>query len=260
MSLDFDNSRLIDSPLSALVWINQSLRSNDSTNSTDADYLLRPVNFMYYELASLTSGLPDDELFASLNHYLFDTKKFQIAAVPVLLDEILADRRGCYSAIALLYMHLGCRLGLKIDFLRWPNRAILKWECQGRSRYVNLEECGRFLTEDELLNILNNERKDSIASLSLQESVVQYLTYLSFYYRQYADTDRLHKTFGMILSFEPDNMRILAERALLRRDLGLLKDALQDMKRYFSFNEKVNSNSDLALVYEELKSRVSPPL
>ena len=258
---------IIDSPLSALVAIDLELNSSDHATSADSsrsDQLNRLINFMYYDLASQADGRSDEEAFLSLNQYLFYTKKFHIAAAPVLLSDILQARRGCYSAIALLYIHLGRKLGLKIDFVRWPQRAILKWECQGKSHYVDLEQCGKILSEDDLLASFNQQfeapqpNRYQVDSLTPHEAVMQYLAYLSGHFLHRGEREKLHMTLGLILSIEPENARFLAERALLRRELGLAKDALHDMKRYFSFTEKMHSNSELVLVYEELLRSTSP--
>ncbi len=264
MTLDFG-----DSPLNALIAIDLEIASSAvplAQRGSRADHLNRLVNFMFYELASKTNGQTPDDIFLTLNEYFFRFKNFRIDASPVLLDEILKKRCGCYSAVALLYIYLSRRLGLKVDFVRWPQRAILKWQCKGKSRYLDLEQCGQVLTEDELLAVLNERlespklNRDQVESLTHHEAVIQYLTYLSFFYRRTGDREKLHTTFCLILSLEPENARFLAERALLRRELGLVKDALHDMKRYFAFTEKVSASSDLVLAYEELKTLVTSPV
>jgi len=238
-----------EASLTALVSIDSVLRMTDST-----DHLVRSVNFMYYELASQCEGRSSDDVFTTLNDFFFHNKKFRVAGTPVLLSHVVETRTGCGAALALLYIHLGQQLGLKLELVHWPLHSIVKWECQGKCNYVDLGENGKVLSEDELLQMINRH-KDQVQSLTTRDAVLQYLTYLTFYYRQEGELESLHKALCIILTIEPENMRYLAERALLRREMGLIKDALQDMKRYFSFNDEGSVRHELIHIYEELKSR-----
>jgi regulator of sirC expression with transglutaminase-like and TPR domain len=56
----------------------------------------------------------------------------------------------------------------------------------------------------------------------------------------------------LILQFEPENTRYLAERALLRKEMGLAKEALVDFKRYFSFTDKSMAPITVQQAHDEL--------
>lgn len=243
-----DVSLATTSPLQALLSIDSQISQEIPTDSS-----LRQINFMSYELATLCLNKSDEEVYEALNYFFFTTKNFRVHPAHFLLHEILEERKGCGIALALLYMHLAGSLGLKLELIHRPLHTILKWSREGRSSFIDLEACGRLLTEDQLLLIVN-KHKDQVQCLSMSEALVQYLSYISMNCRNRQDKTSLHKTLDMILRLEPENTRFLAERALLRKELGMLREALCDLKRYFSFTEMSVASQELISAYEELKN------
>jgi regulator of sirC expression with transglutaminase-like and TPR domain len=231
-------------PLQALNLVNNDLSGGESQDAS-----LRAVNFMSYELATLCDNKTDEEVFQILNNFFFQIKNFKISTSPFLLDSVLNERNGCGIAVALLYLHLARTLDLDVHLVHWPLHTILKWENQGSAQFLDLSQGGRFLSADEILEIVNIH-KEQVRTLSMSESLVQYLTYISMNYRQSQELEQLHKVLNLILKIEPENTRHLSERALLRRDLGLHKEALCDLKRFFSFIDKNSASPQLVETYE----------
>lgn len=227
--------------------------SSKLSNEESHDGYLRAFNFMSYELATLCDHQSDNEVLETLNNFFFTNKKFKLSPSPILLKSILTERAGCGIALAFMYMHLAKCIGLELQLIHWPLHAILKWERGGKSDFIDLEQQGRRLSEDELLTMVN-KHKEQVRTLSLNESIVQYLAYISTHYRQLSENELLHKTLGLILKIEPENTRYLAERALLRRKMGLGKEALSDLKRYFSFTDRDLAPQSLIHAYDELVS------
>ncbi len=233
-------------PLQILIKVNTDLGADDGHDSC-----LRTINFMGYELATLCHSKSNQEIFHVLNDFFFNTKNFKLSITPILLIPILAERKGCSIALAFIYMHLAKSLGLELHLIHWPLHAMLKWECDGKSYYVDLEQNGKLLNEEDLLLIIN-KHTDQVRTLTQHEATLQYLTYIQTHYRQLNNFDLLHKTLCMILTVEPENTRYLAERALLRQEMGLLKDALCDFKRYFSFTDRSAAPELVTAAYDNL--------
>ncbi|OFZ19565.1 MAG: hypothetical protein A2Z20_08365 [Bdellovibrionales bacterium RBG_16_40_8] len=234
------------SPLEALITIDTHL-----TGENSHDALLRSINFMVYELVSQSNGSSDHETLDILNRFYFNTKNFKISSHPVLIKNILQNRSGCGIALALLYMHLAKCLDLDFQLIHWPLHAILKWECESKSQFVDLEQNGKLLSEEELLQMVNRH-KEQVQTLNLKEAITQYLTNISLHYRQVEDFITLHKTLCLTLQLEPENTRCLAERALLRKELGMVKESICDFKRYFSFTDKNSASPEIIAAYDSL--------
>jgi len=235
-----------DSPLTALVTIAQRFNPDFSP-----DNCTRTINFMTYELQANADTSEPENCYQKLNHYFFEHKNFKRLPAHHFLNEILAERGGCPIALALLYIHLGQSLGLRLKLVHWPLHAILHWDDNGLCHYIDLEHNGKILDEDELLQIIN-KHKDQVRTLNLTESIVQYLAYLAMQFRQQMQLEKLHEALTLILQVEPENTRFLAERALLRKELGLTKESLADFKRYFAFTEASTAPNEMAAAYQEL--------
>jgi regulator of sirC expression with transglutaminase-like and TPR domain len=57
---------------------------------------------------------------------------------------------------------------------------------------------------------------------------------------------------------EPNNLRYLADRAVVRKKLGHQKEALSDIKRYFSFTDQNSAPENIQLLYKELSAMHAP--
>ncbi|MCB0350368.1 MAG: hypothetical protein KDD38_04235 [Bdellovibrionales bacterium] len=239
-------SSLSHSSIQTLININTNLTRDESQDSC-----LRTINFMTYELATLCDNKTDREVLEVLNDFFFKTKNFKLDTSPLLLASILAERRGCGIALAYIYMHLAKNLGLELHLIHWPLHAILKWECEGKAFFIDLEQNGKLLSEEELL-LMVNKHKDQLRTLSSTESTIQYLSYILTHYRQENQLEQLHRTLSEILNIEPENTRYLAERALLRREMGLIKESICDFKRYFSFTDRSAAPAHVITAYDSI--------
>src|SRR5690606_37824633 len=110
--------------------------------------------------------------------------------------------------------------------------------------------------EDEVLNLLSRSQRNH-NMLSLREMCICHLRTLVSTLMQFDNPVALHRTLNILLRAEPENTKWLAERALLRRKMGLLKEALQDIKRYFAFVERHSAAKEIVEIYEELQSHAT---
>ena len=62
-----------------------------------------------------------------------------------------------------------------------------------------------------------------------------------------------------MLHMDDTNTFVLGQRALLRQKLGFTREALADLKRYFSFVERMHAPVELQQCWMELESTPEPP-
>lgn len=235
--------------LGVLLATNAALQS-DAEN----DACLRQVNFMTYELNSLYADCPEHEKLQALNKFLFINKNFKPAARPISLEDILDARSGSITALAFLYLHLAKSLGLTLQLVHWPLHAILKWVNEnGKTAFIDLEQKGKILCEEEVL-VMINKHSVQVQTLPYRDSVLQYLAGVANSLRQNEEFENLHKLLNFILHCEPENTRVLSERALLRKQLGLYKESLSDFKRFFAFNDRHTASQELNDAFEFVRS------
>ncbi len=219
----------------------------------DWHHIARTIKFMSYELVTNGRGRTENEHAAMLNQFVFNQKEFKIGE-SVLLNELIATRESCAMLLALFYIELGASLGLKFCLMHSPPHSTLRWQSvDGKLRYLDLSLKGKELSSEEILALLSR-KNDQMRALTDREAFQQYLAYLATHFRARRESERLHVVLNFILNLEPENTRYIAERALLRKELGLIKDALYDMKRFFAFTEPAAVSPEILRMYEDLKA------
>lgn len=246
-----------------MIGINSILRMDDSH-----DWCSRAINFMVYELAALCENKSESERLEILNSFFFDTRDFQIqnltrknvAPEQLLLKNVLEERGGSSIAILLVYLHLAKCLDLPIFAVNQPRAHVLKWVRGSKASFIDLAQKGRLMSEEELLELINRDigkigshiEDQKLEVLSYKSLLLSYLQDLRGSYRQLENRDLLHAILSMLLKIEPNNLKYLGERALLRKELGHHKEALQDLKRYFSFTDIKLAPLEIQMASREL--------
>ena len=228
----------------------------------------RMLNFMTYELMAQSESLTEAERFELLNNYYFKHKGFQVLQLKghetqerhLLLRPVLEHRAGSPLAIALIYLHLAAHLDLPAYLIQLRNHYLLKWVRGGRSSYIDLCAEGRLVTEEELIHICARvidvaPGSEALSIVPNRKTFLRYADELVRVYDRGHEDERLHGMYNVILKVEPLNSRVLGRRALLRRKLAMDKEALADLKRYFTFVDRSQALPDLIRAFQELSGR-----
>lgn len=232
------------------------------------EWASRNLNFMTYELMAQAEGLTEAERFELLNRYYFKTKGFQVLQLTpqeaqerhLLLKPVLESRAGAPLAIALIYLHFAAHLDLPAYLIQLRNHFLLKWVRGGHSSYIDLCNEGRLVSEEELVQIVarTNELSSGVETLSIlpnRKTFLRYTEDLLRVYERLQAFERLYAIYNVILKVEPQNSRIIGRRALLCRQMGLDKEALADLKRYFSFVDRSQAPAEMIMAFQELTGR-----
>lgn len=248
-----------------LIGIN-SLLTNQSP-----DWCNRYINFLTYELASHGIERAESDRFEILNDFFFNKKGFEAQilgenVIPredhLLLHPVLNQKQGHPLTLVLIYLHLAQNFEIPIQLLTSNRVFLLKWVRGGRSSYVNFGEGGRLLSEEELLQTLSYLHKDKPDQLTIEKQssnqiLLQYLDLLDQVYLKAKQYQEQHQVLTMLLKIEPNNTSYLGQRALLRKKLGLSREALNDLKRYFSLTERSLAPIEMQRAHVELENLVS---
>jgi regulator of sirC expression with transglutaminase-like and TPR domain len=131
-----------------------------------------------------------------------------------------------------------------------------------KASFVDLADDARLMTEEELLQLINRDlgrigsvtEAPKLEALSFRSLLVQYLHDLRRIYINEKNDDLAHAVLSMLLKIEPTNLKYLGERALLRKQMGHHKEALQDLKRYFSFTDITQAPLEIQHAARELQA------
>lgn len=231
--------------------------------------MVKRVQFLSYELLTLVADTEDvSEKLRILNHYFFTTHRFRCIQDPTRaehpadafrLDRVLGSRSGAPVLLELIYAFLAERIGLILDFVDLKPTCFLRLNENGHSRYIDITRGGTLLTSDELIETLHTRfqmRSFShgtvLEACTFENFISDYVSFLKLSY-DIGHEPEIHLFLqDVLISYQPSNLQLVGERALLHRRLGNFKNALADLKRYFAFHDKSKAPAELTKLYDEL--------
>jgi regulator of sirC expression with transglutaminase-like and TPR domain len=243
--------------------------SNELDPEMPTDWMIKRTQFFAYELVSiLPEGLDERARLAFLNRFLFDSKCFKcITEMATLtrpsdafrMSRVLAARAGAPMMLALIYAYLAERIDVALEFVDFNPAWFLRWNDGGRSRYIDVTRAGATLSIDELIEVMQTryavtaDTKGLLEPLTFERFVIAYITDLkSTLLGIDREPEKLLFLQNALIVYQPSNLQLLAERAVLHRKLGNFKSALADLKRYFAFHERERAPSDVCRLHDEL--------
>jgi regulator of sirC expression with transglutaminase-like and TPR domain len=247
-----------------------------------SEWTLKRILFFSYELqVRVPEAASEKEKLDLLNHFFFVEKRFErLREANDLADpsdayrlgRVVASRRGHASILAVIYAFLADCIGIHLDFVDLKPASFLKWNKfsstmkdesgrpMPRSCYIDITRSGRILSDVDLIATLHSRFQiHSVCHASVLEAYV-FETYLCDYLHDLkrvmhaglCEPELLLFIFSTLISYQPNNLNLVGERALLHRRLGNFKSALADLKRYFAFHERDQAPTELVELYEEL--------
>ena len=184
-------------------------------------------------------------------------------AAAYLPHKVLRNRSGAPAALALIYSYLASQIGLPLGLIDLRPACFLKFVEDGVPRFIDICRRGRILTSAEFLESLHlrfdlpsAQASALLKAVPGQRFVNDYLSALKGAYLSQGAHDSALIVQNALIDQQPSAVRLFGERALLHRQLGDLKNALIDLKRYFVFHERSAAPPELVRVYDELRARL----
>lgn len=226
----------------------------------------RNVQFMGFELLKACEGKTEAERWDILRHFLFEEKNYQLLSVrpgevtedALLVRPVLDNRAGHPLPITFLLLHLSHFLDLPMALIQARHHFLLKWVRSGQTIYLDLYGEGRPLSSQELIQVLNRS-SSNLETWTAVQLLHQYLELLMQTFERSQNLSQLHMVYNLLLQLDDTNTSILGQRALLRQRLGFAREALSDLKRYFSFIEKNHAPIELQQCWLQLQNIPEPP-
>lgn len=245
------------------------------------DWMIKRTQFFAYELQALVDeSWSERDRLSYLNRFLFDAKCFKCVneighlnrpSDAFRMSRVLAARAGAPMMLALIYSFLAEKIGVRLEFVDFNPAWFLRWNENGRSRYIDVSKRGATLSNDELIDILQTRYKMSteasteglLEPLTFERFLVEYIEDLKSTLSGYdLEPEKLLYLQNALIAYQPSNLHLLAERAGFHRKLGNFKSALADLKRYFAFHDREKCSSELNQLHDELVAlidRTPPP-
>lgn len=243
------------------VGINSVLWPNENVESC-----FRQIQFFGFDILKTCDGMEESERWETLRKFIFEEKAFQLSSSrlqdvcedDVLMKSILDDRMGHPLPVVFLLLHLAHFLDIPLALIQARHHFLLKWVRSGKTLYLDLYNEGRALNDQELIQVLNRS-SSTLEAWSAKQLMVQYLELLMHAFEASQSLPQLHTIYNLMLQIDDSNIGVLGARALLRQKLGFTRDALSDLKRYFSFVEKSHAPGEIQQAWMELENTPEPP-
>ncbi len=231
----------------------------------------RSVNFMCYELMAKCENKNESERARILNDYFFKQKSFHIlslrpgelSAAHLLIKPVLDRKAGSPLAMTILYLHLAAHLDLPIYAVHLKDQSLLKWIRGGQSCFIDLQQQGHMISEDQLLPALSRSIGDGNSGDVALEIVPnrrlfhRYLIELIRIFQNEENWKDLLTCYNVMVKADPNNMKALSNRALLHKRMGFMQEAMSDFKRFFSFVDRDSASPDLQRAFAEVERSLS---
>ncbi len=241
---------------------------------TDISQLKRRLQFLIFDAQHCISS--DESIHQrvhQLSQFIFNEKNFRIVGESLnenfsvsthMLDNCITKKSGTLDIVCGLYYILCESLGIHMEFLNLNPPCYLKFCDDGQVFFVDLSQGGRELTPEDMTQIINKyysdskeDQKNLMEGMSSLEFVDQYVYQIQSRLKANSRLGEWCELQSFRLSNNPNNLKLISERALVHYELGDLKGALADLKRYFSFRDPQKAPSKLVLLYEHLQFEIN---
>lgn len=247
---DFGHLAALAVGINAVLWPKENLEP-----------CFRQVQFFGFQVLNASEGMPEAERWESLRRFIFEQYGFQLSNArrkdigerEILMKHVLETKVGHPLPIVFLLLHLANFLDIPMALIQARHHFLLKWVRSGRCYYLDLYNEGQPLTDQEVIQFLN-QSSSNLEVWSARQLLTQYLELLMNTFQCSQNLPQLHVVYNLMLQLDDTNTTILGQRALLRHKLGFLREATTDLKRYFSFVERAQAPTELQQVWLELEA------
>jgi S1-C subfamily serine protease/regulator of sirC expression with transglutaminase-like and TPR domain len=222
----------------------------------------------------LPQDASDEKKLAALNDYLFKEQGFHGSRTDYYhransyLNRVIDDREGLPITLAVLYIDLGSRLGLKIEGVALPAHFIVRHVPRdGQSQLIDVFEGAKALTRDEaetkVLSITGERPQEEHFRAASERQILQRIlgNLIGNAQNPKAGVDReaLIRYESAMLTLEPTLVRDRGLRAVCRWETGRRDAAVADLQVLLDSKPAGLDLEELAKMQEFFRINKPPP-
>ena len=246
----------------------------------DASRYLDRLDRMGHAAAERLGRAPDGDprlQAAALNDYLFEeegfagNRKHYDDPRNSFLNAVLDRRSGIPVTLALVYMEVGRRAGLRVEGVNFPGHFLLRMPAGapaagGDALILDPFHRGAILSETDCRKLL---RDHAGADTKFEPALLARATKLQILVRMLVNLKRIYvrmRSFPqglamteLLLALDPSALTELRDRGLLAYNLNDYPAALRDLEAYLRFTrrgdgERPKENTEQAEIWEHVKA------
>jgi regulator of sirC expression with transglutaminase-like and TPR domain len=184
------------------------------------------------------------------------------------LNEVLERRTGIPITLALIYMEVARRAGLRADGVNFPGHFLVRCAARPGPFYsedliVDAFHGGAVLSEDALRALFRRHAgEEAVFDASLlvhatkPQILVRILLNLKRVYVNMRSFPQAREITGLLLAVDPSATHELRDRGLLAYHLNDFSAALRDLQAYLQLSTRGAANDDERQDYEQIWEHV----
>lgn len=151
------------------------------------------------------------------------------------LNEVLDDREGLPITLAIVYMELGRRIGLKMEGVGLPGHFVVRQiPKKGKAQLIDVFEDGKLLSRKDAAKKVEEItgrpfQESHLATVSKRDILVRMLHNLLNVVEQSEDFESMHRYLTAIIALSPEAIGERGMRAAVRYRLSKFRGALEDI-------------------------------
>lgn len=223
--------------LDAFLQVKQLIQPEEPTSR-----LKKRFQFWSFELkaASLEKMSPKERLLF-LRKYLFEDKA-----------SVLKNTLAPQVIMGLVMQNFAHLTGINLSFVLLGKHLTLKTEIDGQCQYISLDDNGRLLDTQEVLDLIFNFGQ--IRRIDFLDLLLAYLEFIQKQLDPKKASAQILRIYDIILSLKDADPKTLLRRAYLYKELGHISEALADLKRYLNFQPSEPLTKSLKKFYSQLSN------
>ena len=223
----------------------------DEYRDLDVDrYLARIADMGEVLRRRLRSDISPTEALIALNRYLFDELGFSGNSADYydpknsFLNEVIDRRLGIPITLAVLYIEIGRRIGLRLEGVSFPTHFLVKCVLRDGAVIIDPYARGASLGLDDLqarLQTLASEVEldaalaaSLLAAASPNDIFARMLNNLRGIYLQRGEREKALAASSRIIALMPEAAEELRERGELYAELECFRAAVADLRHYLT--------------------------
>ncbi len=221
----------------------------------------------------LRADIAPTETLALLNHYMFDELGFAGNSDDYYdprnsyLNEVMDRRLGIPITLSVLYIEVGCRVGLPLSGVSFPSHFLVKCALRDGAVILDAYAKGASLGIKDLqkrLRVLSGGREVSpeavmrfLKAAQPADVLARMLRNLKAIHHERGDTTRALTALNRVIDLCPDAADAYRDRARLLDDLECFRAALADFESYLRLEPRADDARRVREKISVLRERAS---
>lgn len=155
------------------------------------------------------------------------------------INEVLNRRQGIPITLAILYMEIALRLGVKVEGIGMPGHFLIGAYDESETYYVDVFNKGMVVSREECRAMFDSHVSKSLAwddrylsPVNNRYIISRLLRNLKYIYLNEARNQKAYEVIDILVGLEPDNVFEIRDRGMIGFRVGQHEQSVIDLKRF----------------------------